>query len=240
MQQIVIQSLAIGTVIGCSKYFRDMGIGYLHIDKGVLTGSSTYYDILVQVGFSTFEEGENKLSMTVAASLENERLLKVIDQGASGSIEVSSQGNGYMFDSDLDQIQISKIEVVPHPQSISGIATDTNKRNNSLTITSKAELSMTGKEDFIALGVYGGQLSSTIVPGNTEHFIVEGSREQMKMLPREFYKSYSFLKFGTPEFELQLYKSENDIWLSTTGNLADKVPFTVLEKLTKHMENRYV
>ncbi len=218
-----------------------MGISYLQSPDGKLKGSSTYYDLIVDVDLKELITGDNQLVMTVAVSLKNEKLLKMVDQGAGDSgIEVTACKNEYLFSNDHDEIPIQKITVNPYVHDIEDIVSDGRKQGNPKTLTSKSVLSITGKEEFVGLGIYGEQLASIVVPGNNEHFLEQAIREQMCELPQEFYKSYSFLKFGTPEFTIQLYRAEYDLWLLTTGTLADNLPFSVLEKLTKHTEANHV
>jgi len=230
-----LKSGLVGLLISQSSKARQIGLNSLHIDALRVRIDSLHANIFFSVDVKTlWKEETNPMSISIAASEENEKLLKILNRG-NYDIKVSLQGNQYVFDNGHRRVEIRKINPTQRKVTIDDFL-ETGSPPDELidrNIASKNEISLTGKEKKIILGMYGGKLESIIVPGQSEHFLRPEKMHQTVLREKVFLKAYGFLKLGAPGYCLSIREVDGYLWLLTTGEIVSKVPYKIIEKLTK-------
>lgn len=237
MENTTVSSLLLGLIADCAKAVPKLGINHIQLADGLLKASNFHNEIYVNIDIASLDtDNEKRLDLSIQASARNISLLRSV--GKTGvpkekDISVTMSDNIYSFVDKHRKTEIRKIDVRKTTTTISDFILKGNLLGTTITSTGKAELSLKGNESCVLLGVYGGQLASIIAPG-PEHFFEADTSRQMIRKDLSIFKSYGFLKFGSPDFNLSLYMIEDEIWLLTKGIFADDLPFTVLEKMRKN------
>lgn len=230
-----IKSGLVSLAISQSSRARNIGLNSLYVDALRFRIESFHQNIFFEVDLSTLRKEEtNPIPLSIAASEQNEKALKIINRG-NWDIKVSLQGNRYVFDNGHRRVEIQKITPTLSRTTIgdfleTGSLPDPPSERN---ISSRNELSLTGKEKKVILGLYGGKLESIIVPGQSEHFLRPEKIHQTILRGKVFLKTYGFLKLGAPGYCLSIREVNGSLWLVTTGETVSKVPYKIIEKLTK-------
>lgn len=105
-------------------------------------------------------------------------------------------------------------------------------------ISTKSELSLTGREKKVCLIIRDETFTSISADCIGEHFFDPDSSEEVKNHPRLIQQSYFFLKIGKENFSLQLYKKNDRYWLLTEVSPGLGIHCRVLEKLTPHNRSK--
>jgi len=138
----------------------------------------------------------------------------------SRTVKIKKDGKGKRLhlQSSIDQ-QVARLKEVLSPEIIS----------------TRAELSLTGREEKVCLIIRNETFSSISVNCiDGEQFFDPDSRDELFDHPRLIQQSYCFLKIGKENFKLQLYTKNNSYWLLTEVSPGLGIHCRILEKLTPH------
>lgn len=211
---------------------QKIGMHHLHVEGSQLQTCNRHRGIYINVDLpvSDISEPEHFL-LSIEASPENAKLLRSVGK-RGGDVYVELLNGCYLFKDDFTEVEINQIVVKPVTTTIREFVNTLTPQGAAVpTIYSRSELSLSGSEPFVHLWVYGGQLASLTIPNHSEQFFEPQVAHQMKRQAKDTYKSYSFLKFGTQDFDLSLHAGSDHIWLLTEGQFSDAVTYRVLEKL---------
>lgn len=241
MKNLSVTSTTLGFIADCNKQVNNLGIHHIEVNSGHLRAhsfrSETYLDIDMS---SLLNNNAGELELQIEASSQNAKILRSIGKtkeanpsnGDQVGIKVLSTDDGYTFVDSHRETVIRKITVIQPSTTIAEFIKTSQPLKGSITITGKGELSLQGNEDVVIIGVYGKQMASVTIPGQPEHFFDQDTARQMQRKTLKQYKSYSFLKFGDPDYVLSLYSIQGDIWLLINAQFAG-LSCDILEKLTK-------
>ncbi len=233
MNTTKVTSILLGFIADCSVRLNKIGIHHLQIEKGLLQAWDRHCDLYIDVGLQLPSECDpDVFKLQVETSPVNVKLMRSIGK-RGGDLELTVFEDKYLISDDYTQVEIPKLNIKASPISISQFTGSLDKQGSDIeAITGKGELSITGTETYVLLSIYGGQLASITLPGQSEQFFGQKIARQMKRKPQEQYKSYNFLKFGEPDYKISIYTDHKKVWLLTEGQFIDGITYQVLEKLT--------
>lgn len=212
---------------------QKVGMHHVYIEGCQLQTSDRHRGIYINIDLPTSDINlPDQFQLSIEASPENAKLLRPIGK-RGGDVYVELRNGHYLFTDDFTEVEIRKIEVKPVTTTIREFVSTLTPQGAAVpTIYSRSELSLSGREPFIHLCVYGDQLASLTMPNDTEQFFEPQVARQMRRQNKDTYKSYGFLKFGAQDFDLSLHSGSDHMWLLTEGQFSDGVTCQVLEKLT--------
>ncbi len=221
-------------MLNSSKQARSIGINSLCLDTNSLRVDSFHKNTFIHIDIETLRSSEeNPFPVSIAATEENEQLLATIRRG-NPDVTITEMPNLYLFDNGHRKVGIRRVNPTLSDTAINNFLASGKKfgPKNPISFSGKAALSLTGKEPKVLLGMYADKLESLLTPGHVEHFFREGKDRQIMRSARILLKSYSFLKFGYPEFKVSLHHIEGKYWLLTKSEFTENINIQVLEKLT--------
>jgi len=232
LKQVKVSSTLLSFIADCCMKVQKIGMHHLYIKNCHLQASDRHRGIYINVDLPASDICEpEQFQLSIKASPENAKLLRSVGK-RGGDVCVETLNGLYLFMDDYTEVQIREIDIKRAPTTITEFVSTLTPYGAAVpTIYSRSELCLSGNEQHVDLGVYGGQLSSLTIPNNTEQFFEPQVARQMKRQTKDTYKSYSFLKFGTQDFDVSLHAGSDHIWLLTEGQFSDAVTYRVLEKL---------
>lgn len=233
MSTTKVTSILLGFIADCSVRLNKIGIHHLQISDGYLRAWDHHRKLYIEIDLAFPADCDVEVfQLSIETTPQNAKRLRAVGK-RGGSIQVEMQDNGYLFRDDYSNVEIRKITSAPVTASIADFVTTLQKQGVSIPeITGRGELSLSGNEPYVLLGVYDSQLASLTIPNQQEQFFAQNVARQLRRQQRIIYKSYGFLKFGEPDFKVSLHKGHEGLWLLTQGQFADGIPFSVLERLT--------
>jgi len=240
-KKAIVKSTTLGFIAGCCKQVNNLGIHHIDVNSGRLRTHNFRSDIYLDIDISSLlKDDANELDLQIEASPENAKILRRIgktkeantNNGSQIGIDVITTNDNYIFVDSHRETAIRKVLVTPPSTTIAAFVNIGQQLKTSITITGKGELSLQGNEAVVIIGVYDRQMASATLPGQPEHFFEKNTARQMQRKTLKQYKSYSFLKFGDPDYLLSLYSIQGDIWLLSKAQFGG-ILCHILEKLTK-------
>lgn len=228
-----VTSILLGFIADCCVRLNKAGLNHLQVCGGYLRSWDHHRNLYIEVELSLPADCDPEVfELSIETNPQNTKLLRSVGK-RGGDIQLERCGHEYLLKDDYSKPVIRKIESELITATVTDFVATLQVQGNALpAITGKGELSLNGNEPYVLLGIYGGQLSSLTLPNQHEQFFAPNSARQMQRKQRKIYKSYGFLKFGEPDFNVSVHKSHEELWLLTTGQFADDVPYRVLERLT--------
>lgn len=236
MNKTQVTSIQLGFIADTCMRLNKIGLNHLQISGGHLRSWDHHRGIYIDVKLTLPADCDPEVfQLSIEATPKNAKLLRSVGK-RGGNIKMERCGQACLFIDDYTQTKVSMIESTPVKGTVLYFVGTLQKLGSDIPeITGRGELSINGNEPFVLLGIYDEQFASLIFPGHSELFFEANVARQMKRKQRKLYKSYGFLKFGEPDFNVSVYKDHKGLWLLTCGQFADGIPYQVLERLTQFL-----
>lgn len=232
MSQTKVTSILLGFIADCCVRLNKAGFNHLQVSEGHLRSWNHHLNIYIEVELSLPADCDPEIfQLSMKAIPENTKRLRSVGK-RGGSIQMEVMEDIYRFNDSYTKNEIRKLKTTLISGRIADFVGTLQKQEANIPeITGRGELSLSGSEAHVLLGIYDGQLASLIIPNQQEQFFAQNVGRQMRRRQRKLYKSYGFLKFGEPDFNVSVHKGHEDLWLLTNGQFADNMSFSVLERL---------